>query len=286
MDNQQLFVKIGQPTFNYIKFLKVGVIMEINKQFVDDMILGSVLGDGSLEKPGSLRKNYLISFTQNSKDEKEKEYINLKHDLIEKYYKVNKVRPKHNNTYYFSISTKEKELTDYILHLSRYNDNKRKLPDIEKITPVVMLFWYLDDGSLSIGIQKRPNGRNSTISRRLKISLSSYKDKDILKFIEDFKTKFNIEFKTSKDKGKIVDIHLRKKEEITKFLDLILPYKDIIPDKQYYKFCLCETNENYIKYNNCNFDKTGICTCRNKSFVNLVNPFCKSSTIIPEMGVE
>lgn len=42
----------------------------------------------------------------------------------------------------------------------------------------------------------------------------------------------------------------------------------------------------YITYNNCNFHETGICTCRNKTFIGLVKPFARSSTIIPEMGVE
>ena len=107
--------------------------MNIDLNFVNDMILGSALGDGSLEKPTGFRKNYLISFCQNSKKEKEKNYIELKYNLISKYYKTNKIRLKHNNTYHFSISTKEKELTNYIFNLTRYENNKRKIPDIKYI---------------------------------------------------------------------------------------------------------------------------------------------------------
>lgn len=260
--------------------------MKNELKFVNDMILGSVLGDGCLEKPTGFRKNYLISFCQNSKNEKEKEYIELKYNLISKYYKTNKIRIKHHNTYHFSISTKEKELTDKTFNLTRYEDNTRKIPNIKYINEVVMLFWYIDDGSLTVGVQKRPNGRLSTIYRRLKISLASYKDEDILKFVKDFKKKFNIEFKVSKNKNKITDITIKKKDEIVKFLNLISKYKDIIPSKQQYKFCLCETNEKYLKYNICNFSNTGICTCRNKNFIGLVRPFAKNSTTIPEMGVD
>lgn len=260
--------------------------LKLDKYFTDNMILGSVLGDGSLEKPEGLRKNYLISFTQNSKNEKEKKYIELKHHLCKKFYKTNDIRKKHNNTYHFSISTKEKELIDRIRNLTRYEDNTRKLPPIEYINEIVMLFWYLDDGSLTIGLQKRPNGRKSSITRRLKITLSSYRDEDILKFVDDFKDKFNIDFKVLRNHGKIKDIALKKKNEIVKFLDLLLKYKEIIPEEQMYKFCLCETNEKYLKYNICNFNKTGICTCRNKDFNGLVTVFAGNSTTIPEMGVE
>lgn len=260
--------------------------MNVDKFFVDSMILGSALGDGSIEKPSGLRKNYLISFTQNSKDEKEKNYINSKHNMIKRYYKVNNVREKHNNTYYFGISTKEKELTDKIVRLTRYPDNSRKIPSIDNINEIVMLYWYIDDGSLSIGLQKRPNGRKSTICRRLKISLSSYKDEDILKFINDFKNKYDIDFKVLKNKGKITDIALKKKDEIIKFLNLLLPFKEIIPKEQHYKFCLCEMNKKYIPYNNCNFHETGICSCRNKTFIDVITSFARNSTIIPEMGVE
>jgi hypothetical protein len=210
--------------------------MTINKTFVDDMILGSSLGDGYVNK-----KLKTLSFTQNSKDEKEKNYINLKYNLIKKYYKTGTVRNTHNNTYTLNVSSTEKDLIEKISNLTRYENNNRKIPDIEYITPVVLLFWYLDDGSLSVGIQKRPNGRKPSISRRLKISLSSYNDKDILTFIEAFKKRYNIEFKPLKEKGKIRDISLKKKEEIAKFLDLILPYKEIIPKEQWYKFCFCDT---------------------------------------------
>lgn len=235
--------------------------MLFNKEFVNNMILGSILGDGSIEKPCGYRKNYLISFTQNSKNEKEKEYIELKYNLIKKYYKVNNIREKHNNTYHFSISTKEKELTENFLKLTRYNDNSRKLPNIEYFNNVVILFWYLDDGSLTIGKQKRNNG--FSIYKRIKISLASYKDEDIIKFINNFKLKFNIEFKILKNKNKITDIYIRKNIEIKKFLDFIYPYKDIIPKNQRYKLCLCDKNNNY---NICNYKETNICSCRNKNF--------------------
>ena len=236
--------------------------MNIDKKFVDSLILGSMLGDGSVEKPSGLRINYVLSFTQNSKNNKELNYIKLKFDLISMFYKTNNIREKHNNTLSFSISTKEKILTEKIRNISRYENNSRKIPDIKYIDPVVMLFWYLDDGSLSVGEQKRKY--KSTISRRLKITLCSYTDEDILKFIKDFKNKFDIEFKPLKYKGKIKDIGLKKIEEITKFLDLIEPYRYLIPEEQQYKFCMCILDENLNKYNKCNVINTGICTCRNK----------------------
>ena len=246
-------------------------------KFLDSMILGSLLGDGSIEMPTGYAVNPRISFTQATW---EKDYIDYKHDLCNELYKTNNVREAHNNTYRFGISSKEKILTESMIAKTRYENNTRKLPKIDEINPVVILFWYLDDGSLTITETKRKNRKNS-LSRKLKISLQSYKDDDILKFISDFKKKYDIEFKpqyeTIKGNKKIVSICLNNNlKEIIKFMDLIYPYKNLIPECMHYKFCICYKktlqmkSDDYSKYNNCDIINTGICTCRKKDFSHLL----------------
>lgn len=237
------------------------------------MILGSCMGDGSVEKPHGLRVNYLLSFHQNSLNEEQ--YIKFKHNLISTIYKTNPIRPGNNNTLRFSISTKEKEITSFVVTNTRNSKNERVFPNIELINPITILFWYLDDGSLSISEQKR-GGRKSSICRKLRIHLQSYNNVDILDFLEKFNTKFGLSFKPfyEKIKGerKIVSIGISNNiREIVKFLDLINPYINKIPKCMRYKFCLCFVNtsiikdQNLNKYNVCNFHETKFCKCRNKS---------------------
>ena len=252
--------------------------MDIDKQFVDSLILGSLLGDGHIERARGNNTNSRIGFTHNSKADKELNYISLKRDLISKFYTVNTLRHAHHNTLRFDLSTLDSNvniLVDRLVKMSRYDDNSRKLPDIEFFDAIVMLFWYLDDGSLTIGFQKRPNGRKSSISRRLKITLSSYKDEDIINFVKEFKDKFGIEFKLQRERNKITQISIKDINEMSKFLDMINPYIELIPKEQHYKFCMCYHDtlilkeNNMSKYNQCNFHNSGICDCRGKDMSSL-----------------
>ncbi|QQM14598.1 LAGLIDADG homing endonuclease [Staphylococcus phage MarsHill] len=240
----------------------------MEKEKVNSIILGSLLGDGHIEAPRGNNVNPSLGFTQESI--KEVEYINRKYNIISEYYKTNKVRKGHFNTLRFSISSKEKELIRNMIEISRYEDNSRRLPDIKFIDPIVLLFWYIDDGSLSVGYQKRPNNRKPTLSRRLKITLASYKDEDIEKFVKEVNEKFNLNFKVMREKGKIKDIGMKKFDDILDFLDLIRPYFYLIPKENQYKFCICYKSTRifndlkYERYNMCDFHNTKICECRNK----------------------
>lgn len=242
------------------------------KEIVDSLILGSLLGDGHIEQARKLNKIERLGFTQCSKNGKEVEYINLKHKMISNFYRCNPIINGNNNTIRFSLSTRDPEvvkLTSRMVKILRYPGNKRKIPDISEFNPVVMLFWYLDDGSLSVGKQKRPNGRKPSISRRLKITLTSYRDEDILNFINEFKNKTGIEFRVSRYKGKIESINIKKIEEIIKFLDYLSPFNYLVPEKQKYKLCPCfisKSQKDIYKYNKCEVQNENFCRCREKYF--------------------
>ena len=242
----------------------------MNKEKVDSIILGSLLGDGHIEAPRGNNKYPSLGFTQNSLNEKE--YINRKFNIISKYYKTNNIRKGHNNTLRFSISSKERELISNLVNITRYNDNTRKLPSIDFIDPIVLLYWYIDDGSLSVGYQKRPDSRKPSISRRLKITLSSYRDKDIEILVKEINSKFNLNFKCLRENGKIKNIGIKNFLHIIDFLNLLRPFYYLIPIENQYKFCICYTPTRYFhdinlysKYNICNFHNENICKCRNKN---------------------
>lgn len=242
--------------------------------YVKDMLIGTLLGDGSIEKQSVKCNTYTIGVTQcNSK---ESNYIEHKHSLLKEYFDVLDIAPAHNNTKRFRFSRSEKDLIDEMTELTRYEDNSRKIPDIDVITDIVLLYWYLDDGSLSIIKQKRPNGRKPSIHRKLRIALSSFRDEDILIFLEKLNSKFNLNFRPFYEHNKIISIGISNNLfEIIKFLDIINPYKKFIPKEMHYKFCLCYhhtktlKDDNLIKYNSCNVHKTGICTCRNRDLTEI-----------------
>jgi hypothetical protein len=245
------------------------IYIKIEENYINDMLIGSLLGDGSIEKNNSKRNYYTIGFTQCSY--KERNYIQHKFNLLSRYYKLCNIKDAHNNTVRFRFSLTEKKIIKEMTKLTRYDDNSRKFPPIEYFTPVVLLYWYLDDGSLSIIKQKRPNGRKPSIHRKLRIALSSFRDEDILNITAQINKKFNLKFKPFYEKGKIVSIGISNSlEDISKFLELIYPYKDFIPKEMHYKFCLCYHDTQITKkpqfnaFNVCNFNETGICACRNK----------------------
>ena len=251
--------------------------IKINKEYVDSMIIGSLLGDASIDMDTDKYGNrfpYTISFTQCYS--KESNYIAHKHELMSKYYNPLKLDPAHNNTIRFRMSRKDKYMIEEMFHLVRTPENKRIFPDIKYFNPIVLLYWYLDDGSLALGKQTRPN-RKSSIYRKLRIALKLFDDEDILTTTEGINKKFGLKFKPSYEQNKIVNICISNNiEEISKFLELLYPYKQLIPEEMYFKFCLAYhktmmlDNKKYEKYNICKFHKTGICTCRDKDYSDIL----------------
>lgn len=238
-----------------------------SKEYVDSMILGSLMGDGHINAPRGNNINPTIGFTAESV--KEVKYLKLKYDLVNKFYKTGKIRKGHFKTNRFDISSKEKELTQKMIDMTRLENNKRKYPDIKDFNEVALLYWYIDDGSLSLGIQKRPNGRKSTISRSISIALKSYKTEDTLEFMELINKKFNLNFKPKFYKGKTEGIRIKKLDDMVNFLELMNPLLKDIPKEQYYKFCMGyyanrNPKEDYYKYNKCNFHENLYCNCRDK----------------------
>lgn len=119
---------------------------------LEEFLIGTILGDGCIEKLGKNYKNYRWSC---SHGEKQKNYLQwkvnflVKHDLhtssITKYTNNSPRYLKPCTTY----TTRSK--TNFIFAKYRelfYSNGKKIIPDTVKITPNILTILYMDDGHL------------------------------------------------------------------------------------------------------------------------------------------
>ena len=206
-------------------------INDITEDTARKFLIGSILGDMCLEKNKNIKARYDIVNTQSIIHE---DYVQLKYSIFSKFWNCGKIgisnnwgsNPDPNLRKAKRFRIYEADLIEYILNVS-YKDGRRKILDKELLSPEVMFFWYLDDGSLI-------NGRCPS----LRIGLKSFPDEEILRFIKDFNDKYDIEFIPEKPKsiGKITRVFLNGQLKILKFLELLEPFYDIIPKSLEYKF--------------------------------------------------
>jgi len=247
----------------------------LTKKQVTEMLIGCCLGDSCIEK----RKSGDINNISFSHEKKQKDYLLYKYNCISKYYYPNPISKKENKKtkdfsgfrfrlYYNNSSNKT--IIDFLNKNLKNENNERIIPnDLSLITPLVLYFWYLDDGYLSARLIKRKN--SNYVRKQLGIALKSYSDESILKLIDYLKNKYSLNFKPKKVGNKIGWITMDNKKDMIIFFDLIKEYIDnITPESLNYKFCLFELpqtrGETFPEYNRCNCFKTGICKCRNKDF--------------------
>ena len=242
----------------------------VNKQIVNEIVLGTMLGDGGLEYPSptSRCKNPLLGVTHCLY--KEKEQTKLLRQLISTYYTVGKLTEDvKKNTIRFRISSKEVDLIKLVESTTRLD--RKRFVDVNSITLIVLLFWYLDDGSLTLGKQKRPKGY--TLYRRLKITAKSYSEENLIEVCDLINSKFKLNFKIDYEKGKAVGLVIsNNKKNICDFLSLLEPYMYLVHSEMNYKFCLGFDEELegsklreddkllYRKHTKCKIK----CECRNK----------------------
>ena len=116
----------------------MGSLSDIQQQ----LILGCVLGDGYLRKKVNAHLQITHSF-------KQKEYVDWKYKILKdivlsppKIYKGNAGRVGYR---FFTRSIPE--ITDIY---DQFYQNKRKfIPSVIKLTPLMLAVWYMDDGSKS-----------------------------------------------------------------------------------------------------------------------------------------
>ncbi len=172
-----------------------------------DILVGCVLGDAYITKLGKI---------QIEQSAEQTEYINWKYNQLKSISYGPPVKPvsrydkRYNKTFYsyrfwtrqYFRSWREKF----------YTENKKMFP-LEKLSPLSLAVWYMDDGSLNEG-------------KRAILSTESFSEEDREKiknlFIKDFDIKPSF-----KKQGKMI---IGTKDS-KKFFSIIKPY--IIPSMQY-----------------------------------------------------
>ena len=180
-------------------------------QEIRNLVLFMCLGDGYLNKNnGYLAMRHCVA---------QKDYIDWKRDLLKKNLKVTDLYYVENNGYgAFELRTKTyKFIKTYRKIL--YPNNVKKIANIKilnKLTPLGLAIWYMDDGGLS---QKKEGGVVTSNDLILNTHLSK-EDNQII--IDYFNNRWGISFTQVKNKRQY---RLRcGTREARKFLDIVRPY--------------------------------------------------------------
>lgn len=176
------------------------------------LLLSMILGDGYLSKDGYIKIRHC---------EKQLEYLKWKEKIIKKnHFKIREPYKKENNNLMsYEIRTKTYEF----LKLYRkvfYNPKKNilKLKFLNKLTPLHLAIWYMDDGSLS----RRKLKDNTYSIRQLFLHTGLNKEENLF-LVNFFKSKWNINFYITHDKKDIYRLCCGQKEA-KKFIKIIEKY--------------------------------------------------------------
>lgn len=195
------------------------------------IILGTLLGDGYMLYREYTWSNCRLTFTHCLK---QKEYALWKANQIGlPYYIYYRNRlDKRTNKIYHSILIHFKANDIFNYYFDMFYQNKKKVATglvINWLKPLGIAVWYCDDGNLYM----------SQDTKILTLSTDSFSDQERNYVINNFKRKYDLNFKISK-RGEIRLVSLR---EIKKFMAIFAQY---IPDCMTYK----KTDIDYRTYNN------------------------------------
>ena len=176
------------------------------------LLLSMILGDGYLSKDGYIKIRHC---------EKQLEYLEWKKKLIRHNgFKTTDSYMKDNNGFVsYEITTKTyKFLKLYRRVFYQPKKNILKLKFLNKLTPLHLAIWYMDDGSLS-----RRKLKNNTYSIRQLFIHTGLNKEDNMFLVEFFKLKWNINFYVSHDKKDTYRLCCGQ-NEAKKFIKIIEKY--------------------------------------------------------------
>lgn len=194
-------------------------------ELCENIIIGGILGDGNLalygrsknayyrEHGGVNQLNYRIWKCQMLED------IGFKIRFNEEYPTLtSKSMPYFTDLYYKFYVNKVKVITEENIKLLTH--------------PIGLAVLFMDDGSLVIDSSYKSNKKY--IFPRISIYTQSFSMEENLLIIKHIKNKFDIEFKLhSTPYGKKYNLEINKRNEIFKFINVIKPYVEVIPDMTY-----------------------------------------------------
>ena len=214
----------------------------ITDETKDQALVGCLLGDSSFE-PTFINVMHSILY---------EDYLLQKYDGFSKFFNVGRIgisnnwgsnpNPELRKAVRFRI-LRDQSYTKYALEDYREvmldEDGRRQIPVAylgDLITPECLFFWFFDDGHL---IVRRPTDKYGYFRRRIAITLKSFKDEQITSVMKFLNQKYGLDFKAESEKGKIVRIQTGSVNGISRFLELLQPFKDFFPKSMIYKVNPC-----------------------------------------------
>lgn len=192
-------------------------------------IIGMILGDGSLSKLEDHRLNSRLSITSTDKS-----YLEWKSKILRYLTKTTTIETVYGSshptwkTLYKTTSMQHPTYTT--LRMRMYHNDGRTIDThiMKSLTPLGILFWYLDDGSYE--------EKKTTMA--IYSNAYSYSDNMLMaKCLNDnFGLRFNVYQKFSKREGKRYShLHLAAKDRLKFYEEIIEPFIGDIPSSMMYK---------------------------------------------------
>lgn len=144
------------------------ILTDHQKEILD----GLMLGDGSIVFPNKNRSKYpRLCLNRKTND---KEYLNWQYNIFKEFYssepKDRDIYDKRTNKVYKSTSLISKSGQLFLDYYNKWYPNKKKIvPRDLKLSPLLLLIWFLDDGF----IQKPKN------NLRLKLATDGFIEEDV-----------------------------------------------------------------------------------------------------------
>lgn len=228
---------------------------------------GALLGDATMHTLTKMNIRHT---------EKQKEYCLWKKDLFESfglrtnYYLIKDVETQYGNFDYHHVSVwlpSSKNLKGLYSDRTntRWKNKVVKKVVMRQITPLGLLLWYLDDGSLSV---KKTN--RGGVARQATIAIHGFDMQSKLNIMKGLQEYWGINTKLHKD-GDSHRLYFSA-TEFQKFISIVKPYIHLVPQSMRYKLCmryeinrLKQSSELVESYNVCKKSSQNlICDCVKK----------------------
>lgn len=169
---------------------------------VSDLVTGSILGDGAIDKNGELAIEHGIN---------QKDYLMWKYNILKDICPSDPKITHRGKAIRLRTRTLFKDLRE-----EWYGTGRKALPDDLTLNPQIIAIWYMDDGSWG--------GRNHKWQHnRMKLCTHCFNRKEHIRMIDMFKI-FEIEAEYQRE-GKYLKLNIPARNgNAKKFADLISPY--------------------------------------------------------------
>lgn len=228
---------------------------------------GTLLGDSTMHTLTQMNMRHT---------DKQMEYCLWKKELFDNsglrtnYYLIKDVETNYGTFNYHRVSVwlpTSKNLKGLYLEKGKraWKEKSIKKVVLRQITPLGLLLWYLDDGSLSV---KKTN--KGGISRQATIAIHGFDMDSKMNIVKGLQEYWGINTKLHKD-GASHRLYFPA-TEFQKFIDIVRPYIHLVPKSMRYKLCmryevnrLKQSSELVEKFNVCNESSQNlICDCVRK----------------------